>query len=128
MYDKWQKMYKEKCKTPEEIAQMIANGDKITLPTANGTPRVLWQAIAQRIAKGELTNSQLTVGLNLNAPYLCTPEIATQIHYRAGYISPFERPLAQKGLLDPWPVRFMDIPRTLMDSDYNVVTQVSEVI
>lgn len=122
MLEKWQKMYQEKLKTPEEAAQMIKNGDKISLPTANGTPRVLWQAIAQRIAKGELIDSELTVGLNLNAPYLCTPEIATQIHYRAGYISPFERPLAQKGLLDPWPTRFMDIPRTMMDSDYNAVT------
>lgn len=122
MYEKWLSLYKEKCKTPEEAALLINNGDKVSLPTANGTPRVLWQAIAQRIAKGELTDSELTVGLNLNAPFLCTPEVAGQIHYRAGYISPFERPLAQKGIIDPWPVRFMDIPRTMMDSDYNAVT------
>ncbi len=122
MYEKWQQMYKEKLKTPQEAAQLIVNGDKISLPTANGTPRVLWQAIAQRIAQGELVDSELTVGLNLNAPFLCTPEIASQIHYRAGYISPFERPLAQKGIIDPWPVRFFDIPRSMTDSNYNAVT------
>jgi len=122
LLEKWQKMYQQKLKTPAEAARLIENGDKISLPTANGTPRVLWQAIAQRIANGELTDSELMVGLNLNAPYLCTPEIASQIHYRGGYISPFERPLAQKGIIDPAPVRFIDIPRTLMERGYNAVT------
>ncbi len=122
MLEKWQQMYQQKLKSPEEAAKLIDNGDKISLPTANGSPRELWQAIAKRIEKGELTDSELTVGLNLNVPFLCTPEIVTQIHYRAGYISPYERPLAQKGLIDPTPFRFMDIPRTLMDRNYNAVT------
>lgn len=122
MFQKWQQMYQQKLKSPEEAARLFDNGDKISLPTANGSPRVLWQAIAKRIENGELTDSELTVGLNLNVPFLCTPEVVTQIHYRAGYISPYERPLAQKGMIDPTPFRFMDIPRTLMERNYNAVT------
>ncbi len=122
MYKKWQEMYQEKLKTAEEAAGLIVNGDKISLPTANGTPRAFWKAAAKRIENGELTDSELMVGLNLNAPDLCKPEVASKIYHRAGYISPYERPLAQKGIIDPTPLRFFDIPRTCIDRDYNVVT------
>jgi len=122
MTDKWEKMYQEKLKTPDEIAMMIENGENACLPTINGTPRVLWQAIAKRIAKGELRDSMLFTGLNLNAPYLCTPEVVDNIRYLAGFISPFERPLAQKGQIEPWPIRFFDIPQSLLERDCTVVT------
>ncbi len=123
MIEKWQQLYKEKCMSAAAAAELIENGDRISLPTANGTPRVLWQAIAKRIENNELCDSELTVGLNLNAPDLCKPEIASKIYYRDGYISPFSRPLAQKGIIDPTPFRFFDIPRTCVeDRDYNVVT------
>lgn len=122
VYAKWQQLYQEKLKTPQEAAKLIVNGDKIALPTANGTPRVLWQAIAQRIEKGELMDCELTVGMNLNAPYLCTPEIARKINYRGGYLSPYERPLTQQGLIEYLPVRFIDIARVTLERGYNAVT------
>ncbi|CFX52575.1 Acetyl-CoA hydrolase/transferase [Syntrophomonas zehnderi OL-4] len=123
MSDKWHELYKEKCMTADEAAKLIENGDRISLPTANGTPRVLWQSIAKRIANDELSDCELTVGLNLNAPDLAKPEIISKVYCRDGYISPLSRPLAQKGIVDPTPFRFMDIPRTMVeDRDYNVVT------
>lgn len=126
MNEKWQDMYREKLKTLEEAAALIENGDRISLPTANGTPRFLWQAVAKRIEAGELEESELMVGLNLNAPGLTRPEVASRIYYRGGYISPYERPMAQKGIIDPTPIRFFDIPRTCIeDRNYNVVTMTS---
>lgn len=123
MTNRWQKLYQEKCLDADAAARLIENGDRISLPTANGTPRVLWQAIAKRIENDELRDCELTVGLNLNAPDICKPEIASKVYYRDGYISPLSRPMAQKGIIDPTPFRFFDIPRTLVeDRDYNVVT------
>ncbi|MGS0765328.1 acetyl-CoA hydrolase/transferase family protein [Syntrophomonas curvata] len=122
MYKDWQDMYKEKLKTPEEAVKLVENGDRISFPTANGNPRFLSTALAGRIKNGELPDCELTVGLNLNAPELCKPEVASKCYYRAGYISPFERPMAQQGICDPTPFRFTDIPRTcVQDRDYNVV-------
>ncbi len=122
MQEKWLKMYQEKLLGPQEAVKLVENGDRISFPTANGTPRVISNFLAQRIAAGELPDCELMVGLNLNAPGLAKMESASQVYYRAGYISLFERPLAKTGVIDPTPIRFFDIPRTCVeDRNYNAV-------
>ena len=116
-------MYQEKLRTAEESARLIENGDRLVGPTANGTPRMLWHHISERIKSNELPDCEILFGLNLNAPGMCRPETASMCHYVDGYISPVSRPLAQKGIIDPWPTRFSDIPRTLIEvRNTNVAT------
>lgn len=122
MYERWQKMYAQKRKTPAEVMDLIEDGDRITFPTANGTARVLSHHLAECIKNGEKRGLTLLTGLNLNAPGLCDKEVTDNTKYKAGYISPFERPLAQTADIDPWPVRFFDIPNALANiQDINAV-------
>jgi len=94
MYDKWEVMYKEKLKTPEEAVMCLKNGDRVVIPTGNGNPRIFWHHVAKRIANGELPDLEIFTGFNLNAPDLCKPEVASKFKYHDGYISPFSRPMA----------------------------------
>lgn len=122
MYEQWQQMYLEKKKTPQDAIALIDDGDRITFPTANGTPRLLSKFLADSIKKGDKKGLRLLTGLNLNAPDLSSAEVTDKAEYLAGYISPFERPLAQVGSIDPWPTRFIDIPRLLLEVlDINVL-------
>ncbi|KUG03104.1 4-hydroxybutyrate coenzyme a transferase [hydrocarbon metagenome] len=123
MSDNWKQLYKEKLRTPDELAGMIDNQDKICSPTANGTPRIFWHFLAKRIENGELPGLELIMGLNLNAPDICKPEVSSKFYYRDGFTSPVSRKGAQMGLIDPTPMRFSDIPRSNIElRDYNVAT------
>ena len=113
MREKWKQMYQEKLKSPEEAVKLIEDGDGISLPTINGTPRYLSKALVDRIERGDVKDLDMVVGLNLNAPGLTKPSVLEKVQYNAGYVSPYERPAAQKNLIDAWPVRFFDIPRCM---------------
>lgn len=113
MKTRWQQMYLEKLKTPEDAVKLIEDGDGISFPTMNGTPRYLSKALAARIERGEVRDLDLIVGLNLNAPDLIKPEVLSKVKYNGGYISPLERPAAQKNLIDFWACRFFDDPRCM---------------
>lgn len=116
MYEKWQQMYAEKLKTPQEAVKMVEDGDAFSFPTMSGTPRVLTHAFAQYFATGAVKDIDMVVGLNLNAPELIKPEVTSKVHYCAGYISPFERPAAIKNEIDYFPLRFNDIPRLMEEN------------
>lgn len=119
----WESMYQEKLRSAEDAAQLIKNGDKLLGPTGDGTPRMLWHHIAKRIKNGELSDCETLFGFNLNATDMCKPEAALKCHHIDGYITPLSRPLAQKGIIDPWPTRFSDMPRILSEyRDSNVAT------
>lgn len=123
MYDKWQEMYKAKLRTAEKAAQMVEDGDRLVAPTGNGAPRLFWYHIAKRIENGDLRNAETLFGLNLNAPDMCRPEVASQCHYLDGYISPVSRKGAQQAVIDKWPVKFSEIPKSLIEiRDSNVAT------
>lgn len=113
MQTKWIQMYQDKLKSPEEAVKLIDNGDGISFPTMNGTPRYLSKALADRIERDEVHDLDLIVGLNLNAPDLIKPSVLSKVKYNGGYISPLERAAAQKNLIDYWACRFFDIPRCM---------------
>jgi len=115
MEQKWRQMYLEKLKTPEEAVELIEDGDGISFPTINGTPRFLSKALADRIVKDEVKDLEFIVGLNLNAPDLIRPEVLSRVHYCGGYLSPFERPAAQNNTMDVLVWRFFDDARLMAD-------------
>ncbi|HWQ73952.1 MAG TPA: acetyl-CoA hydrolase/transferase C-terminal domain-containing protein, partial [Syntrophomonas sp.] len=113
MNQKWRQMYAEKLKTPEEAVKLVADGDKISFPTINGTPRFLSKALAERVMKDEVKDLELIVGLNLNATDLLKPEVLSRVHYCGGYLSPFERQVSDQMDLLVW--RFADDARLMYE-------------
>lgn len=112
MKEKWRQMYLEKLKTPEEAVKFLENGDGISFPTINGTPRFLSKALADRLIKEDgFRDLEFIVGLNLNATDLLKPEVTSKVHYCAGYYSPFERQAASN--LDSLVWRFADDARLM---------------
>ena len=54
MYSKWLDQYKSKLKTLDEAAAMIKDGEEVYCALGGGQPFGMFEAIGQRIKRGEL--------------------------------------------------------------------------
>ncbi|MGX8701016.1 acetyl-CoA hydrolase/transferase family protein [Caproiciproducens sp.] len=111
----YEEMYREKFRTPEEIATMFEDGDGVSCPTMNGLPRMISKALCDRIAADKVKNIEFVSGLNLNAPHMIKQEVLDRSHYASGYIGPLERKAAADNSIDPLVWRFFENARLMSD-------------
>lgn len=108
-------MYKSKLKTPEEAAKLITNGMLVASGSINAQPVELGNAIANRMASGELQNVRFLFSLSARPNGFHNPEIIQKIlennnSLDAMYAGPLERYFLEQGTYTYVPHRLFDGP------------------
>lgn len=123
--NRYQEMYKQKLMVPEEAAKLIKDGDRVVVSLGNGLPPGIVNAMAKRVRDGELKDLVYHDALNIRSLDIVAPEVSSKITVKSSYVTPVNRQLIQKGLVEYVPLRFSDSDRLLVEHyQYNVVLQV----
>lgn len=96
MENRFQKMYQQKLKTPEEVAKYVQSGFICGCPTALGEPTAIVNAVGERAKKGEIE------GVYHHA-ILCVkggPFLDVTLKGRYDYVSWFTGGVGRKGVQD----------------------------
>lgn len=115
MESKWRNVYQSKLKTAEEAAKLITSGMLVASGSINAQPLELSNAIANRMASGELQNVRLLFSLSARPNGFHNPEIIQKIHENnnsldAMYAGPLERYFLEQRSYSYVPHRLFDGP------------------
>ncbi|HNX28231.1 MAG TPA: acetyl-CoA hydrolase/transferase C-terminal domain-containing protein [Syntrophomonadaceae bacterium] len=115
MEKKWQEIYKSKLKTAEEAVTLIGSGELIASASINGQPPQLVDALARRMASGEIKDVRFIFSLSVRMSSLYNPEIIAQCNQNnnsldAMYAGPLERYFLEQGGFTYIPHRLADGP------------------
>lgn len=115
MESKWRDMYLRKLKTPEEAAKLITSGMLIASGSINAQPLALSNAIANRMASGEVHDVRILFSLSARPNGFHNPEIIQKIlennnSLDAMYAGPLERYFLEQGSYTYVPHRLFDGP------------------
>lgn len=115
MEKKWQEIYKSKLKTAEEAVTLIGSGELIASASINGQPPQLVDALARRMASGEIKDVRFIFSLSVRMSSLYNPEIIAQCNQHnnsldAMYAGPLERYFLEQGGFTYIPHRLADGP------------------
>lgn len=115
MKNKWKEMYKEKLMTAEEAVKLIPDNSFVATPLTNGQPPKIINAMAQRMAAGDLKGVEYLCSLAVRFLELHKPEVIDKIcQYNTldvMYNGPIERYLLNQGLYHYVPHRLFDGPK-----------------
>ncbi|MDR3566330.1 MAG: acetyl-CoA hydrolase/transferase C-terminal domain-containing protein [Negativicutes bacterium] len=82
---KWQEVYKDRLKTPEEAVKLVKSGDRIVPGHAASESKLLIDALMKRAQ--ELHDVEIWQGVTINdAPY-CKPEMKGHFFVNTGFVS-----------------------------------------
>lgn len=128
--NKFKQQYLEKRKTPEEIAEMVHNGDQCVSPTAMSQPIAITQAIAERARKGHLEGVKHHSIIAIDpAPFL-DPDLNGKYDYVSWFTTGVSRQSVQTGLSDYMPNHYSEMTTLWkerpLDIFYSVVTPMDE--
>lgn len=114
MPSRWQEIYKQKLMSAEEAIKLIPQGAFICSPLTNGQPPSLLNAMAKRMAEGDLRGAEYLCSLAVRVLDLHNPEIIEKINQyntlSAMYCGPLERYFINQGLYQYVPHRLFDGP------------------
>lgn len=115
MSSRWQEEYEHKLTTAEEAVKLIPHGVFMASSLTNGQPPALLNALARRMADGDLRDVTYMCSLAVQPTELYNPETIEKINrynqLDAMYAGPMERFYIQKGLYSYIPHRLFDGPR-----------------
>lgn len=114
MLSKWQEMYNGKLVTAEEAVNLIPQGAFICSPLTNGQPPSLLNAMAKRMADGDLRGAEYLCSLAIRPLEMHKSDVIARISEHnvidVMYSGPLERYFLSKGLYSYVPHRLFDGP------------------
>lgn len=114
MESRWQEMYRNKLKSPEEAVKLIPDGVFMATALTNGQPPALINALAGRMAAGEVRDVTYMCSLAVRPTELHNPETIEKINQYntldAMYAGPLERYFLDQGYYSYIPHRLFDGP------------------
>ncbi|HZJ84774.1 MAG TPA: acetyl-CoA hydrolase/transferase C-terminal domain-containing protein [Syntrophomonadaceae bacterium] len=131
MESKWKEMYKNKLTTAEEAAKMVGSNMLIASGAINGQAVAIGNALAERMAAGEVQNSRVLFSLSARPNGYHNPEIIQKCKENnnildAMYAGPLERYFLEQNFYSYVPHRLFDGPmmtaRVGMDAAMIVVS------
>jgi 4-hydroxybutyrate CoA-transferase len=115
MNQRWGEMYKSKLMTAEDAVKLIPNGVLLASALTNGQPPALLNALADRMATGDLRGVTYMCSLAVRMLELHKPEIIAKINQYntidVMYSGPIERYYINQGLYSYIPHRLFDGPK-----------------
>lgn len=109
--NKYQEMYRAKCKTPAEVAMHVKSGDICACPTGLEEPQVICNAIGDRARNGELTGVMHHATLaNKKGSAFMDPELKGKYDYVSWFTGGPGRKGVQQGLYTYIPNNYSTIP------------------
>lgn len=107
---KFNQMYREKLKTPDEAVRLIDSDSMVVVPLGNGEPPMLMEALAQRIRKGEVSNIHSVTGLQVRPSSYYSPDIIEKgVQVDSGYVGPVLRWGVNQGLFTYSPSHLSEV-------------------
>lgn len=106
-----QQLYQEKRVAVEEAAAMLNSNAVCASDIALAHSEAFYNAVAERIRKGELHNITHHSVLDLGGRPFFTPELASEYHAVSWFSGGFGRKAVNRGLCDVMPAYYRDIPR-----------------
>lgn len=131
MESKWKEMYKSKLTTAEEAAKLVGSNMLIASGAINGQAVAIGNALAERMAAGEVQNSRVLFSLSARPNGYHNPEIIQKCKENnnildAMYAGPLERYFLEQNFYSYVPHRLFDGPmmtaRVGMDAAMIVVS------
>ncbi len=114
MISRWQEMYKQKLTTPDEAVKLIPHGVFMASAGNNGQPPALLNALAHRMAEGDLRDVTYMCSQGIRFTDLNNLEIIEKINnynqLDVMYAGPIDRYFLEKGLYSYIPHRLFDGP------------------
>lgn len=108
--NKFQQMYLEKRKTPEEVALYVKSGDVCACPTGLEEPTAICEAVAARAMRGELTGVTHHATLSVKGGPFMKPELKGKYEYISWFTGGPGRKGIQEGIHTYIPNNYSDIP------------------
>jgi len=109
--NKFQQMYQEKLRTPQEIAKEIKSGDICASTSALGEPEAIIEALTDRAYAGEIENVSHHFLLACRKWRYFEPELANKIKHVAWFSSANARTPIKEGRADFLPNFYYEVPR-----------------
>jgi 4-hydroxybutyrate CoA-transferase len=109
VYNKWLDMYKSKLKTLDEAAAMIKDGEDVYCALGGGQPFGMFEAIGQRIRRGELAEVSLFAGNVIIPTALTDPDIKERVHFDTPFVGPYTRQGNKEGFYTYSPIKLSDM-------------------
>lgn len=109
MYSKWLDQYKSKLKTLDEAAAMIKDGEEVYCALGGGQPFGMFEAIGQRIKRGELARVALFAGNVIVQTALTAPEIQDRVNFDTPFVGPYTREGTKAGFYTYSPIKLSDM-------------------
>lgn len=111
---RWQEMYKSRLMTADEAVKLVPDGVFLASSLTNGQPPALLNALARRMAEGDLRGITYMCSLAVRPMDLHNPEIIEKINryntLDAMYCGPIERYFLAQGSYSYIPHRLFDGP------------------
>lgn len=112
----FQKLYAEKRMTPQQAAEQLESGMQIAADIALAQPYKFYEAVADRVRKGELKNmTQHSLLDTRAASFMTDPEIAENYRGVDWFAGAYGRKAVNAGLMDVMPGYYRDIPSIMGD-------------
>ena len=112
----FEKIYSEKLTTPAKAAELIQSNTQIAVDIALSQPYPLYEAVAERVRRGELKNViQHTILDTQEAAFMTDPEVAENYRGVSWFTSGYARKPVNNGMVDIAPNFYRDIPRIFAD-------------
>ncbi|MEA4816883.1 MAG: acetyl-CoA hydrolase/transferase C-terminal domain-containing protein [Lachnospiraceae bacterium] len=105
-----QEMYKQKLKTPEQIAEYFESGFVCAAPTCVAQPIIIAKAVGEKVRREDIWGIQHHSLLTFPAAYV-EEDIAEKYAHVSWFSGPNSRKGVQKGLYDVMPCHLGQIPR-----------------
>ena len=123
--NKWVDLYKEKLMTAEEAVKHIPQGAFIAVPLGNGQPPSLINAMALRMASGDLRDCEYLCAISSRIMELHKPDVIANITKNNNvldvmYNGPLDRFFVNSGLYSYVPHRLFDGPKMIEVADMKV--------
>ncbi len=109
MYSKWLDLYKSKLKTLDEAAARIKEGEEVYCALGGGQPVGMFEAIGQRIKRGELARVALFAGNVVVQTALTDPEIQDRVNFDTPFVGPYTREGTKAGFYTYSPIKLSDM-------------------
>lgn len=108
--NKFQEMYREKRKTPEEVAMYIKSGDICACPTCLEEPETICAAVGERARRGEITGVMHHATLSVKGGPFMNPELKGKYDYVSWFTGAAGRKAIQQGHYSYIPNNYNTIP------------------
>lgn len=113
--NKFEKIYGEKLKTAEEIANYIESGFICASPTCLSQPQKIVDAVAERARKGEITDVLHHSLIAQEGAEFASEELKGKYSHVTWFTSGAVRKSVQSGISDFMPCHYSDVPKLYRD-------------